>query len=343
MSTSALQILDPSQPHQFIRPIKRINEVHDVSHFLTSRAYAELVTFLFQLNVAVFPRRIQDSPSRIQRFEAGSADNGLSDTVQWLRELLHKLEAIIDEAPPDAGPRRFGNVSFRKWYGIVEERASDLLDEHVPQSVLSRQSVSTKDEGDEKTEQRQDVNAKDEIMGYFIGSFGSAQRLDYGTGHELSFLAFLAAIWKLGGFRHDNVEAGEEERGIVLGVIDPCVFLSFSSCYSFHMSFALTYANQISKARPPPHQNLQPRTRGLPWGLGTRRPLLFAVHLWFRAILPRHHLRSRRASLGRIHPGCTTPTVHRRPNHRQLSKATKHVFRRYCIHHGCQDGSILGT
>jgi serine/threonine-protein phosphatase 2A activator len=33
-----------------------------------------------------------------------------------------------------------------------------------------------------------------EILPYFVGSFGSAQRLDYGTGHELSFAAFLCTF-----------------------------------------------------------------------------------------------------------------------------------------------------
>ncbi|KAK5277966.1 Serine/threonine-protein phosphatase 2A activator 1, partial [Cryomyces antarcticus] len=56
-----------------------------------------------------------------------------------------------------------------------------------------------------------------------MGSFGSAQRLDYGTGHELSFLAFLGCIWKLGGF--PRTEAGVEERGVVLGVIEPYLTL----------------------------------------------------------------------------------------------------------------------
>ena len=55
----------------------------------------------------------------------------------------------------------------------------------------------------------------DELKFYLLGSFGSAQRLDYGTGHELSFLAFLGALWKLNAF-----EEGEE-RGIVVGVVQP--------------------------------------------------------------------------------------------------------------------------
>lgn len=54
-----------------------------------------------------------------------------------------------------------------------------------------------------------------ELKSYLLGGFGSAQRLDYGTGHELSFLAFLASLWKLGAF----VEG--EESMVVIGVIQP--------------------------------------------------------------------------------------------------------------------------
>ena len=36
-----------------------------------------------------------------------------------------------------------------------------------------------------------------EIIPYFLGGFGSGQRLDYGTGHELSFAAFLCTLFLL--------------------------------------------------------------------------------------------------------------------------------------------------
>ena len=53
-----------------------------------------------------------------------------------------------------------------------------------------------------------------------MGSFGSCQRLDYGTGHELSFIAFLGCLWKL-GFFNDGPPGEETERQIVLHVLEP--------------------------------------------------------------------------------------------------------------------------
>jgi serine/threonine-protein phosphatase 2A activator len=102
-------------------------------------------------------------------------------------------------------------VSFRAWYDIVRERVPALLDQYLPAEVLAFQSSS-------------DVSAKTELEAYLIGSFGSSQRLDYGTGHELSFLAFLGCIWKLGAFPAS--QDGEQERGIVLGVIEPYLVLT---------------------------------------------------------------------------------------------------------------------
>ena len=210
-----LPILPTDAAHVFIQPVKRINDGEDVSFFLTSKAYSDLMTFLLQLNASMFPYKDQES-SVVQSWELGAESVNFSSAVILLRNLVHQLEGFIEEAPPDTGARRFGNISFRKWYTLVEERASDLLDEYIPQHVLNFATKNNK--------------AKDELRAYLLGSFGSPQRLDYGTGHELSFVAFLGCIWKLGGF--PRADAGAEERGIVLGVIEPYDFLS--SMFALH-------------------------------------------------------------------------------------------------------------
>ena len=202
-----LSILDLEQPHAFIEPVKKINEGHDVTAFKTSRAYGDIGTFVMQLNLAMCPRKAS-SPSQVQ---TGALDTPifLPEPVRKLQDLLQSIGAIIEEAPPDTGPRRFGNVSFRKWYGILDLRVRKLLEVHLPDSVLHFRSS-----GD-------GVEALDELTPYLMGGFGSPQRLDYGTGHELSFLAFLGCIWKLGGFTKEPSQDGSLERSIVVGVIEP--------------------------------------------------------------------------------------------------------------------------
>lgn len=208
---SKLRILAGDEHHAFTVPVKKINEGHDVSTFLTSKAYSDIMTFLLQLNASMFPQIVQISSEkvpRVQRWELGSASNSFSSVVLRLRNLLDDLENIINEVPPDRGPRRFGNVSFRRWFEIVEKQCSALLERYLPNIVLSSVSES-------------DVGAMIEIESFFLGSFGSPQRLDYGSGHELSFLAFLGCIWKLGGF--ETADPGVEERAIVFGVVEPYV------------------------------------------------------------------------------------------------------------------------
>ncbi|KAL2354918.1 serine/threonine-protein phosphatase-like protein 2A activator 1 [Cryomyces antarcticus] len=218
-TSHALQILDNAPTHTFQTPAKRINDGEDVQFFLSSRAYTDIVAFMFQLNAAMFPRKdtARTSAFHTRTWQLRDDNIPFSNTVIRLQELLKRLENMIEEAPPDTGPRRFGNVSFRKWYAMVEERISGLLEEYLPPEVLVHEAQHN---GKGKDAQ---VTAKDELQAYLMGSFGSAQRLDYGTGHELSFLAFLGCIWKLGGF--PRTEAGVEERGVVLGVIEPYLTL----------------------------------------------------------------------------------------------------------------------
>ncbi|ESZ95081.1 hypothetical protein SBOR_4536 [Sclerotinia borealis F-4128] len=209
-SSRSLPILHPFQPHTFIKPIKRIHEGHDVPHFLTSKAYADIGMFVMQLNIAMCPRKSSEIGQDPQTWSLDSPLQ-LSEPVKKIQELLQNINDFIDEAPPDTGPRRFGNVSFRKWYDILETRSKDLLKQYLPAEVLHFGGGSPDGE----------VSALDELSSYLLGGFGSAQRLDYGTGHELSFLAFLGCIWKLGGFTKISLAGGELERSIVIGIIEP--------------------------------------------------------------------------------------------------------------------------
>jgi serine/threonine-protein phosphatase 2A activator len=209
-----LPVLDLTQPHKYVKPAKRIIEGQDVLRFLTSHAYFDICTFVMQLNRSMCPRKTDTSSmTQVMTWELGSPIIIFPEPIKKIQSILSSIEAIIKEAPPDTGPRRFGNISFRKWYDILESRVPKILNDYLPPYVLHAKS------SDEAT-------AQDELSAYLLGSFGSAQRLDYGTGHELSFLAFLGCIWKLGVF-HINTEVltnGSLERSIVLGIIEPYVY-----------------------------------------------------------------------------------------------------------------------
>ena len=214
----SLKVLSKTHVPTFITPLKKINEGYDVSNFLVSKAYGDIMTFVLQLNRAMFPSYVQDvstlGPKQVQTWDLGCPAVEFSETVQNLRRLLGELDRIIDEVLPDPGPRRYGNASFKKWHQKVEERTSALLKSHLPEITLQYPHKS-------------EVTAEAELSSYFLGSFGSSQRLDYGSGHELSFLAFLGCIWKLGGFSspEKHSPSGNEERAIVLGLIVPYLSL----------------------------------------------------------------------------------------------------------------------
>ena len=246
LSVRVLPTIDPAAGHTFIEPTKRIHEHGDVSEFLCSKAYVDITTFLLQLNRSMFPTELPDGS--IQTWPLNSDAVEYSAPVRQLQQLLSKLEAILEEAPPDAGPRRFGNISFRRWYEIVESRVSSLLEECVSAEILEKKSSNP-----------DGPTAAAELKAYFLGSWGSPQRLDYGTGHELSFLAFLAGIWKLNGFPRST--SGVEERAIVLGVIQPYVLLPASWKLD-------TDWFQVSRASANHHQDIYLGASRLSWRVG---------------------------------------------------------------------------
>jgi serine/threonine-protein phosphatase 2A activator len=133
--------------------------------------------------------------------------------VVKLRELLREVERIIDEVPPETGPRRFGNAAFRTWFGVLEERVEGLLGRCLKTTAVEGVGGPWERWGGEE-------GAMGELKAYFLGGWGSKQRLDNGTGHELSFLAFLGGLWKLGVFGEGS-EDGVVERSLVLGVFEP--------------------------------------------------------------------------------------------------------------------------
>jgi len=191
-----LDQLDPTLPHTFITPAKKINDSDDLNFFHASTAYRDLTIWLLQLDRSMFPTKSGDGEIHLCSLNSPPA---YSQTIEGLRAILASLSRLIDRAPPHTGPRRFGNVAFRDWYRLAQEESDSMLRGNLA-AILSKYTAY-------------EASLLAELKGYFLGSFGSAQRLDYGTGHELSFLAFLGCLWKLGGF-----QVGEE-RAIVMGVI----------------------------------------------------------------------------------------------------------------------------
>lgn len=219
-SNPYLEKLDVTGQYEFTLPTKKIHSAEDVENrFLVSKAFKDIATFLLQLNRAMIPVETthdNGSTRSISTWPLGCMDGHMSEPVRRLQSLLRKLESFIEIVPPDTGPRRFGNVAFRRWHSILEAEIDSLFLEYLQPGLDAKWTSSSPLTSADKT-------AQAEVNAYLLGAFGSAQRLDYGTGHELSFLAFLAILWKLGFFR--EAESYVEERGIVSGVFEMYVNL----------------------------------------------------------------------------------------------------------------------
>lgn len=145
-------------------PTRKIMLPKDMLSWKSSEAYHEYVGFLIAMNEAVKRKKISDVSPKNQN-------------ISSILSLLEKLDTWITEIPPIEQPQRFGNKAFTQWYRRLSDRISELLKEALPSSCH---------------------DAIDEISPYIRDSFGNETRIDYGTGHEMSFAIFLYCLFKIG-------------------------------------------------------------------------------------------------------------------------------------------------
>ena len=156
--------------HEFKTPEKRIMEGDTLQQFQESSVYKEIFQFINILQKSV------------QGTQMSTTD--LPDSLVPLYELIGKYDTLIDEIPPIEQPMRFGNRAFKTWIDKIKETYEDDM-----KTVL-------------KTEELQ--KAIPELEPYLMESFGHYERIDYGTGHELSFLGFLLCLYKIGFYTEDH-------------------------------------------------------------------------------------------------------------------------------------------
>ncbi|KAL1297816.1 hypothetical protein AAFC00_006345 [Neodothiora populina] len=208
LSGLTLEKLPPGAAITPTAPVKRIHDGEDLSHFLRSKGYVDIIAFLLQLNRAMMPEIDFENHDCSHSWPVDSREIKLSPNVEGIASIVEALDSIVDRTPPQTGPRRFGNAAFRTWYSAAQDSLPGLMKEALANAVWEHASSEAYRE-----------TLVQELLSYLLGSFGSSERLDYGTGHELSFLAFLGCIWQLGGFA--EAPFGVEERGIAIGIINP--------------------------------------------------------------------------------------------------------------------------
>ncbi|XP_073947144.1 serine/threonine-protein phosphatase 2A activator-like isoform X1 [Choristoneura fumiferana] len=150
--------------HRFLEPERAVKTITDMAVWEKSEAYMEYTGFIATINEAIKGKPL-------------SVDCKVNDNVKKLLHVLEEIGKYIEEFPPVEQPQRFGNTAFREWLEKVKCNTTILL-----QGMLELPLQL----------------AIPEIKVYLEESFGNATRIDYGTGHEMSFVMFLCCLYKIG-------------------------------------------------------------------------------------------------------------------------------------------------
>ncbi|KAF5922123.1 hypothetical protein HPG69_017901 [Diceros bicornis minor] len=217
----------PPATQNFIIPKKEIHTVPDMGKWKRSQAYADYIGFILTLNEGVkgkkltFEYKVSEVGTGWLGFSQNSskespalvAHNGPTKKIRWantcaadillgaashcgrapsvlppqaiekLVALLNTLDRWIDETPPVDQPSRFGNKAYRTWYAKLDQEAENLVATVVPTHLAA---------------------AVPEVAVYLKEAVGNSTRIDYGTGHEAAFAAFLCCLCKIGVLRVDD-------------------------------------------------------------------------------------------------------------------------------------------
>ncbi|KER19530.1 phosphotyrosyl phosphate activator protein, partial [Opisthorchis viverrini] len=155
---------------------KKIHSPADMRAWIASQSYQDLVSFVQSVSQHVTSKPIVKGMAT-------------SQGIQSVTELLQQLEKRIETFPAEEQPQRFGNKAFRSWFNWLKANAADLC----KCLLFDKNGITAPTISDLSFEE-----AIAEVAGYLIESVGNATRIDYGTGHELAFIAFLFCLFKLG-------------------------------------------------------------------------------------------------------------------------------------------------
>ena len=166
---------------------KKINNEKDVILFkTTSPAYINLKTFINLLCEKIF----------------ASGNKTLNHKYQIQNEIFHKCSELLDELArlcdetdltqaKGSAPLRFGHIAFRDWFDLMRVKCKEFIYTQLIQDGHKNEQYS------------------EELLCYLSESFGNKMRIDYGTGHELSFIIFTMGLSNLIN-RPDRAEGGDD-------------------------------------------------------------------------------------------------------------------------------------
>ena len=169
----------------FSEPIKHINDDssninNKIKFFQMTKGYKRIIKYSTKFNKMMMQQELlHDSDTQLIH---------IFDIY-----LFSKLNNIIAKYPPlpkEQFAQRFGNIAVRSIHDELAVVYKDILYE------LLENLLNYRLETNPNKEYKHDIiflnRSVVEISHYFLNSFGNRDRMDFGTGHELSFVAFLA-------------------------------------------------------------------------------------------------------------------------------------------------------
>jgi len=153
-------------PTSFVEPQKTLlNKRISMDKFRFTKVYYYLTNFVQMVQTVVRGKAYADCP-----------DLPEDALVRKLEAVLDKVQTLLDETPPTERTHRYGNPSFREFMQKVHEHVDSWHQELLPPELHP---------------------AIVELRCYFLDMFGSEGRMDYGTGHELNFIAWVFCFVRL--------------------------------------------------------------------------------------------------------------------------------------------------
>lgn len=160
-------------PFNFREPVKVITGKPHLDVFLESETLALLLAFTANLSESVKGKKLAEACH-------------ISETVKAILKVLETMSSWVDAIPPKEISARYGNPAFRDWHFKLEEEGPELMDSLLPDEMK---------------------DALVELYPYFSDSFGNMTRIDYGTGHEANFLAWLLCLHRIGLIVEEDFKA----------------------------------------------------------------------------------------------------------------------------------------
>ena len=220
-------------------PKRFIYNQHDMEHFKNSTARKELSSFVCAMGRGLTSTNSNNTIIN-GGYNSNSPLQHLTPALASLHGSLTCIsQTWMEQIPPDLKVKaRFGNPAFRTWhaqlvdrsYGIVrslmdchvkyssggvdndsnnnnnmeDEAKQQILKDCSDQGYRAATSEGTKLWSKDDTTDDSSLSKQEEIItelrAYLHDGFGHPIRIDYGTGHESSFIVFLLSLCKIGCF-----------------------------------------------------------------------------------------------------------------------------------------------